>query len=277
MGLWKKVGDRLLGYKSSREFAVLKNSNLFLTHDSGFFSNCSVLIKSLAQSPVHPVTIDATASFTHFTNQGRPFDWYRFFRPAPSKINTVSHSWQSSRVASRLPHHSVYRLLDYASSNGLVRDYFSLSEEVQRKAEDIKSHKLPAPLDRIVVLCVRGTDKKTEVRQSSLDSYVRAAKKALAHREDVAVWVQTDQAQTRDYLLEQIGTRAFSVDTLPVTDDSIVIHRTDLVHDKDDFALNLLATTWLMSQASMVITYTGNVGYWIALFRGNSRGLIQLR
>jgi len=64
---------------------------------------------------------------------------------------------------------------------------------------------------------------------------------------------------------------------LPVTGDSTVIHRTTLVHDKNEFALNLLATTWLMSQASKVITYTGNVGYWIALFRGHSRGLIQLR
>jgi hypothetical protein len=33
----------------------------------------------------------------------------------------------------------------------------------------------------------------------------------------------------------------------------------------------------LMSQAHRVITYTGNVGYWITLFRGNSSRLHQLR
>ena len=277
MGLWKKISDRLLGYESSREFSVPQNSTIVLTHDSGFFSNCSVLLKALAASPVHPVTIDAAKSFRHFTNKGEDFNWYRFFRPAPPAIDAEYGSWRLSRVASRLPHHSVYRLLDYPTSNALVLNYFSPSEEIRQRAEEILSTMLPVPLEKILVLCIRGTDKQTEVRQTSLHRYVRKAKTALSRRKDLAVWVQSDQEQIRDYLLEKLGSRAFSVDVLPVTGDSTVIHRTTLVHDKNEFALNLLATTWLMSQASKVITYTGNVGYWIALFRGHSRGLIQLR
>ena len=171
----------------------------------------------------------------------------------------------------------MYRLLDYPTSNALVLNYFSLSEEVRQRADEILCTMLHVPLDKILVLCIRGTDKQTEVRQTSLHRYVRKAKTALTRRKDLTVWVQSDQEQIRDYLLEKLGSRSFSVDILPVTGDSTVIHRTNLVHDKDEFALNLVATTWLMSQASKVITYTGNVGYWIALFRGHSRGLIQLR
>ena len=91
MGYWKKISNRLLGYESSREFAVPQNSTIVLTHDSGFFSNRSVLLKALAASPVHPVTIDAAKSFRHFTNKGEYFDWYRFFvqRLLPSMPNLV--------------------------------------------------------------------------------------------------------------------------------------------------------------------------------------------
>ena len=136
---------------------------------------------------------------------------------------------------------------------------------------------LPVPIDQILVVCLRGTDKGTEVRQSPIDAYVRRAKKIMADNENLRVWIQTDQAQIRDILLDQLGPRSFSLNILPVTEAARVIHKSDEKISKDDFSRDLLATTWLMAQAHSVITYTGNVGYWIAIFRGNAKKLYQLR
>ena len=74
-----------------------------------------------------------------------------------------------------------------------------------------------------------------------------------------------------------LGLGVSSLDILPVTEDARVIHRSPAVSSKADFSRDLLAITWLMSRAHSVITYTGNVGYWIALFRGHGGRLHQLR
>ena len=81
----------------------------------------------------------------------------------------------------------------------------------------------------------------------------------MEDNENLRVWIQTDQTQIRHILLDQLRPRSFSLNVLPVTDDSQVIHKSEVKISKDAFSRDLLATTWLMAQA--VITYTGNVGY----------------
>lgn len=277
MLLSTRVVNRLLGYRSTREFCAPKGQSLVLTHDSGFFSNCSALLLSLAHAETHPLQVDASVSFSYFRDEGSHFDWTRYFRPAPEPIIGNPASWNASRVARRLPHHSIYRLIDFQTTNELVHNYFSLSPQVESRAEEIANSKLPVPMEKILVLCVRGTDKGTEVKQSPLLSYIRKTKQIMKTDSSLKVWIQTDQLQIRDLLLSQLGPRSFSIDVLPVTDESTVIHRSRHVTSRNDFARDLLATTWLMSRAHSIVSYTGNVGYWIALFRGSARRLYQLR
>jgi len=272
-----RVLDRLLGYRSTRTFAKHTRGKVALLHNSGFFSNCSTLLMSLAQAKVHPVQIDVTSSFTHFAEPQSSFDWNRYFLPPPRVIRGYPTRWPRSRVARRLPHHSTYRLLDFPTITDITDNYFQLSTLVQSRAEEIRKTLLPVPIDSILVVCLRRTDKGTEVRQSPIDAYVRRAKKVMEANEDLRVWIQTDQAQIRDSMLQQLGPKSFSLEVLPVTDGSQVIHKSDAKISKDDFSRDLLALTWLMAKAHFVITYTGNVGYWISVFRGNAKNLLQLR
>lgn len=276
MKLWSRVVDRLFGYRNERKFSKSENNRLYLLHDSGFFSNCSALLLSLAQESTHPVAIDASKSFSHFT-EGGSFDWNRFFKVTPSRVLGNPQKWRQSRVARRLPHHSIYGLIDFRITNEIVRNYFEPSEEVLRRAQEIEEEYLPVPLAELLVICVRGTDKGTEVRQSSINSYVRKARRLQKKNEKLRVWIQTDQAQIRDLLLEELGPKSFSLDVLPVTWGSTVIHKSANIPTQNQFTTDLVALTWLMSRVHSVITYTGNVGYWIALFRGNARRLYQLR
>ena len=277
MGPLNRVLNRLVGYRSTRTFAKHSRGKVALLHNSGFFSNCSTLLMSVAQAEIHPVRIDVTSSFTHFAEPGSSFDWNRYFSPPPGIIRGCPTRWPRSRVAKRLPHHSTYKLLDFPTITDITDNYFQLSTFVQNRAEEIHMSHLPVPIDQVLVVCLRGTDKGTEVRQSPIDAYVRRAKKIMEDNENLRVWIQTDQTQIRDILLDQLGPRSFSLNVLPVTDDSQVIHKSEVNISKDAFSRDLLATTWLMAQAHAVITYTGNVGYWIAIFRGNAKKLYQLR
>jgi len=277
MTILTRVVNRVLGYHSSRDFARHRGSEVLLFHDSGFFSNCSVLLMSLARAQQHPARIDVSRSFTHFTDEGKAFRWEDFFSPPNPLTDGQQSDWQKSRVAKRLPHHSTYRWLDFRTTNQILQTYFQLSDAVHARAQEIKETHLPVPLDEIAVVCLRGTDKSTEVRQSSVDRYVSRAQRIMKKQKNHRVWVQTDQVQIRDLLLSRIGPRAFALDVLPVTANSSVIHKSENLHSRFDFTTNLLATTWLMSQAHTVITYTGNVGYWIALLRGHTGRLHQLR
>lgn len=275
--MWTRAVDRLIGFRSSRNFVENDGAALALKHDSGFFSNCSVLLMHLARAATHPALIDVSESFSHFRAEGSSFEWNRYFCPPPGGLEGSSLTWPRSRVARRLPHHSTYRLIDFTTTSTIIQNYFALNPYVVSRADEILTSFLPVPLDQVLVVCVRGTDKSTEVRQSSIHRYVRKARRLMRRHKNLRVWVQTDQAQIRNFLLLQLGGRAFSIDVLPVTEDHTVIHRTQEIANKDSFTRDLLAITWLMSQAHRVITYTGNVGYWITLFRGNSSRLHQLR
>lgn len=277
MNLLKRIRNRLFGYPSRRDFAVLEGKKISLLHDSGFFSNCSVLLMNLANAPQHPIFIDAKSSFTHFTDSGRPFEWNQYFSPPPKNVTVDPGAWRRSRLARLLPHHSLYGLLDYRVAKEIRDTYFRLSNGVLDRVRELETHHLPAPVGEVLVICLRGTDKSSEVKPSPLKSYLRRARRILRAHQNLRVWVQTDQKQIRDFLLEQLGPRSFALDVLPVTADSSVIHQSKMLSSRSEFTRDLLAITWLMSQSHSVITYTGNVGYWISIFRGNSKRLHQLR
>lgn len=276
MSLTGRLLDRMIGYRTARTFASSEGSTLTLLHNSGFFSNCSALLFAIARSEFHPVDIDVANSFSHYSSPSKHFSWGACFEPAPPQISGLHRKWRHSRVAFRLPHHSMYRLIDFNTTTSIINNYFRLSGTVRSRAAAIKSQ-LPAPPEKLIALCVRGTDKGAEVRQSSPSRYVRTARRLIRRNPGLRVWVQTDQAQLRDYLLKEIGPASFALEVLPTTQGKTVIHKSTQSDDKRQLAIDLLAITWLMSQAAGVVTYSGNVGYWIVLLRGTYRGVHQLR
>ena len=133
-------------------------------------------------------------------------------------------------------------------------------------------------LSRTIVLLYRGTDKSMEVAPASTEDYVAVARSLMAQEDGLTVLCQTDQAQARDaILLDLPGAVSFS--ELPVTGGATAIHNLDVSAEfglgKSELALRLLAMTTLVAQAKYVVTHTGNLGAWVALYRGRSDGLYQ--
>jgi hypothetical protein len=271
-----RVIERFLGYRTARRFGEVEGHELRLTHNTGFFSNCSVALLEIARAGGDLDKIDVTQAFSSFKESSPTQTWNNWFA-GPSRLpEKFQRTARLSRMAHRLPHHSLYRFIDFKVTRLLLDHFFSLSEEALGRGADIVRENSIDP-SNTVVLCYRGTDKGTEVRASGKARYLRKVRRILDRNPNYRVWVQTDQTQARDWFLDALGSSAFSVDAIPVTEGSVVMHKVVDASFRREFGLRLLAATYLMAKCEWVVTYTGNLGYWIALYRGNTKNLIQLK
>ena len=155
--------------------------------------------------------------------------------------------------------------------------YFRPHRRVKAYAEQLATA-YGLDLAKTIVLLYRGTDKAIEVQAADPGSYVAVARSLMAREPGMTVLCQTDQAQARDAMLTALPGAVWFAE-LPVTEGSQAIHNLDVPRQfaisKSDLALRLLAMTYLVSQARYVVTHTGNLGAWVALYRGRPEGLYQ--
>src|SRR5262249_44688526 len=96
---------------------------------------------------------------------------------------------------------------------------------------------------------------------------------------DLDIVVQTDQEQAREEIVANFGGRCRFFNELPVTRGSTAIHQlefgTEIMMGREEFAKRIMADAKILSRGAYVITHTGNVGAWIAIYRGTSKNLYQ--
>ena len=173
--------------------------------------------------------------------------------------------------------HGVYSDLALNVLRQYADHYFSPSEAVKVYAMNLLM-KYGLQPSKMIVLLYRGTDKAIEVTPAPPTDYAAVARCLIRADPDLAVVVQTDQAQARDTILAQVP-GAIWFDEMPVTEGSQAIHNLDVNTvfglTRSDLAVQLLGMMLLVSQAKYVITHTGNLAAWVAVYRGHSEGLYQ--
>jgi hypothetical protein len=168
--------------------------------------------------------------------------------------------------------HKPYRDLPLAAR------LFPPSAEVRACMAEMSRDSGIQPL-RSLALVYRGTDKGTEVTLAPVDAYIAAARSILARHPDLDVVVQTDQAQVRKAVAAAFGARCRFFAALPVTHGDTAIHNlafgVEVLMPRAVFAQRMMAAALLLSRCAHVVTHTGNVGAWIAIYRGSAHGLHQ--
>ena len=133
-------------------------------------------------------------------------------------------------------------------------------------------------LSNTVVLLYRGTDKAIEITPAAPERYAAVASALLAQEPGLTVLCQTDQAQAREAIALCLP-QTIWFSELPVTAGDRAIHNLDVASEfeltKAEMALRLLAMTSLVACAKYVVTHTGNLGAWVAIYRGRRDGLYQ--
>jgi len=255
-------------------YASIKNQVLLNYWNVGFFGNLSTTLWCIAylyKIKKIPSRVDFSKTFDLFkTNEQtvKQIDIYPLlFKIVPKTIKLRNYFF--------MHHHILYAEYDLRNLWSLALKYFTLSDsllELERKLRD----KYSIDLHNTLGVWVRGTDKILEIKNASPDSYCRKIDEILKKKPNLRIWIQTDQKQYQDYFLARYPHNSFVIDELPVTESSTGIHLDkSFTFDKFQFGRYLLAAVHLMSQCNTVVTHTGNVGYWLALYRGNLKNFYQ--
>ncbi len=254
-----------------------------LWHDAGFFSNCSTTLESLVHLQawgIDPAAPDCNAVYLGYREHGEARDIHaevfahrpaialpgRDAIPEPFALFYAGHN------------HLHYRDRDFATLRPFLERFFMPGPRVRALQERLTAGAGFDPA-RSVAICWRGTDKHLEVQPADIGEYIALADRLLRDGKADRVLIQTDQSQARDAVAEHFGPRCVFFDELPVSAGDRALHHTDLSAEhgleRVEFARRLVAAMDLVAQAKHVITHTGNVGLWIALFRRSAERLWQ--
>lgn len=237
---------------------------LELTHDFGFFSNCSVLLEEI-QRMDEPFVIDTTASFSLYRSASTTDIYGKYFEPvAGMPIRKVHFDrWMCAFDYPSLP---------LAAFSPSVTRWFTFSDVIVERSFDLQTRHGIDPERTLAVFC-RGTDKSTETALADPAGIARLVNRLGADHDTVIV--QTDDQMIFERLTQEIVHDVVTFPELPRYSPDSDPHLASQFHDAallEDF----LSAVLLISRCRTVIVTTSNVSLWIALLRGNSDGLIHV-
>lgn len=277
------MSDRInLGYNTYYENGVLDHG-----HNAGFFSNLSTCLWSAVSlyhrhSGVAPARIRCARSFNHYKRaEDRDVaDIYphHFAQNADVPLGPIVSP------APKMNHHSLYTSRVFSFLRPMVERYFIPNSNIDRIRTLITKKYCITPENTIGVW-YRGTDKSKEIHNASTEYYLKHVLWMLKREPHLRVWLQSDQEQAVDLFRAELCHSHEKlldfVDMLPVTRGSGGIHlQNDNYYQscgltREAYGQLMLATVSLMSKCRYVVACTGNVGYWLMLYREHWAGCYQ--
>ena len=253
-------------------FGVVADSGvLHLHHDHGFFSNCSVVLREIARSPIPVVRVDASQSFRLYSGRFSKAQWGHYFCQISSTPVRRYGEWETN-----LYHHHRYRDLDLRVISPIVSTYFQPAERVLGiKRALIEKYRVDP--SKTLAVHYRGTDKSQEVDQVPLEEWFEIVDAELEGvSDDYRVLLQTDDYTVREKFMEKYNSRAFYFSEIPVSEKTVGVHYLVKPRHRLKFARTFLAAVHLISECRRIVTHTGNVALWTSIYRGNVEGLTQV-
>jgi len=250
---------------------IAPNPTLTVRHPSnGFFSTCSIIlhytVEYFNRYRKLPDTIDTSDAF----------NWYR-----PGTMDSYFIADTAKKVSLRHPvmyqhfhQYNDYMKLDYAGVKPFLQKYFTPSEEVQGLIKDLEA-KYSLDYQNTCVLFYRGNDKATETALPSYTDYIKRARAILQERPQTRFLVQSDETEFIEAMVAELGEKAvwFKDEIRHIPKAMTTVDRA--CDDAFKFSKLYLAITIVMSKCPYIICGSGNCSIWIALFRGNAKGMQQ--
>jgi len=251
---------------------------LKITHDSGFFSCCSVklyeIIKYFNKKQKLPDLIDCSKQFSLYKPTNTDITYEYFLK---NDKNIVYNSF--------VDFHWIYQFNDFKTIkynilNPCIIKYFMPTNEIITIIKKIE-YKYSLDYSNICVLFYRGNDKKTEMKLCSYQDIIDKAHIVYQNNQNIKFLIQSDETEFINTML----------DTPFINNNSICFHdeirhinkmisSVDIINKNKDninfiFSKKYLAITIIMSKCKYIVCGSGNCSLWIMLYRGNSHNVIQ--
>ena len=253
------------------------NNNRIVAMDKishyGLFSTFTLLLSTItcvhADFGVLPDKIDLRPALKKFkTNPHQDLYSTLFQQDRNIKINSVKKVGPD-------PHHTLYTADLIEGLNPYIRRYFNLSEEVKQIESNLTSKYSITSSDLLYVI-YRGTDQFTDrggFASVNCSVYERLARKIITpiREEERCVLIQSDEPRAIDYFKGLKGVYIDETSLGRIAPTGPPIPTTDV----DMWLKYYISAIHIHGMSKHVITYTGNSGFWVALFKGNIDNLYQ--
>jgi hypothetical protein len=209
-------------------------------------------------------SIDTTRSFSFYKENSEEDVYATFFKPFSGRryeTFPMHYFWCHERY-SNLP---MEKLLPWTN------DYFQLSDEVLSVAKDLATEYY-IDIDRTAAVFLRGGDKVTEVPPTDIQEVAQAVNN-LNPADFSTLLIQSNDLSLRAELIDLI-TVPIKIVTIE-EDAGVYSYKSHFLNamNTHQSRTQFLAIVYLISQCKEVMLNSGNVSFWIVLFRGNTEGV----
>lgn len=265
--------QRAIGRRVLRVFDLRYGSFFWgvysMTRASGFFSEMSTALLEISRLGRCVSSIDSSRALNWFKSDPGQDLFAEIFEAPRRRVK------KSKYLSKSLHHHSVYCRLPFEEINPTVRNWFSPSE--QTKARGIKlSQTFGVTPGKMLAVNLRGSQKHKEVDPTPIADWVEAVSQLQKANRGLTVSVFSDD---QDLVDEFVSLATFEVidfaQRIRTRGGSSIASAFRDHAESTEATKDFVGQTWLISQARIVVTHTGNTAYWTSLFRECHWGLFQ--
>ena len=249
-------------------------NELYCLWNCGFYSCETQVFNSLLILLRHGLTpdrIDYSLGYRHFKKDPEK-DIYPDFHQIDSNQSLDFYTELELPDSNKCQ----FGLYNFNVYNQIISRFFGPSNIVKER-KDVLIEKYNIDFSKTISVLYRGTDKGTELTLASPQDYMTVVKNILKEHPDFRVLIQTDQTQVIQYFHNELGDKVFWFDETPSTSTSRVIWSLmeDSGRDAIDWSQWFDAALRCTSDCEYAINHTGNVGFWLNLYRGNTDNVYQ--
>jgi hypothetical protein len=254
----------------------MSKNKLVVTHNYGFFSCCTIRLKKIIEfynehkkSPI----VDSSAQWGKYKDKEGDVTQC-FFKTLG--IHNHHKSKKFSLVSCETEEQfSDYNFINYDDISFFIQKYFTPSDDVIKlKQRFLKKYNINVA--KTVAVIYRGNDKCIETQIPSHDEVIEKLVMMKKQYPKHKILVQSDESEFNDKILSIIP------DVLIFNEIKTIAHNDhmsapDIVKqgEKTVRAQQFLAALLIISECDKIILNSGNVGMWVCLYRGHTKGVIQ--
>ena len=249
-------------------------NELYCLWNCGFYSNQVQVFSSLLTLARHGITpdrIDYSLGFGHFKKEPRK-DIYPDIHETDASEKIDFYKEVEIPDANK----KQFDIYDWTLYNQIINRYFNPSGVIRERWQ-LLSEKYNLNFGETIAVLYRGTDKGTELKLASPDEYYMEVVKLLEQNPTFKVLLQTDQAQIIHEWQQRLGDKLIFFQETPSTTGGRPIW--DLMEqqgaDSVDWSQWFDAALRCVSECKYVVNHTGNVAFFMNLYRGNTNNVIQ--
>ena len=240
-----------------------------MRHHGGFFSEMTIALFDLARLGRRAWSIDGQHALRSFKDDPAE-DLFATIFEKPNKKTRGSRYLGRHRYM-----HSVYCVLPFKKIVPLTRHWFSPVPEIRMRASNL-ARKWGVRPEEMIAVNLRGSQKYKEIDPTPVKHWVELVSQLKTANTELTVSVFSDD---QDLVDQFIAMADFDVidftQNIRTSGGSSILSAFQEALNASEETKNFVAQTWLISQARVVVTHTGNTAYWTSLFRGCHWGLFQ--